>query len=181
MFEVLDGQFGKAVYTLTRPAAECLEQLGKVPEIADDALAETERQEGFTGARVWFAGPGDPEKRQVGAGTVMGRILLGPTHWRLEAIGADRPDSGNASSNCWASVSRSRSRGGTTWARVCGCKSRSSIPRSCRQRYCGSRPGWRCARSPGCGGRFAKSRTSSIGVIADAGPARMRRREGSCC
>ena len=90
MFDALDGQFGKAAYTLARPLAECLDQLKTVPEIADDPLSETERQEGFTGARVWFAGDADPEKKQLGEGAAMGRILVGPTHWRLEAIGADR-------------------------------------------------------------------------------------------
>jgi hypothetical protein len=90
MFEALDGQFGKAVYALAQPAAECLERLAAVPEVADDPLAEEERKEGFTGSRVWFAGSADREKQQTGEGAVMGRILLGPTHWRLEALGADR-------------------------------------------------------------------------------------------
>jgi hypothetical protein len=90
MFDALDGQFGKAVYALARPAAECKQQLATVPEIADDPLTEAERQEGFTEGRVWFAGSADREKQQTGAGAVIGRILLGPTHWRLEALGADR-------------------------------------------------------------------------------------------
>jgi hypothetical protein len=90
MFAALDGQFGKAVYALARPAAECIEQLATVPEIAEDPLTEAERQEGFTGGRVWFAGSADGERRQLGEGAVIGRILLGPTHWRLEALGADR-------------------------------------------------------------------------------------------
>ena len=90
MFEALDGQFGKAVYLLTRPVAECLERLKAVPEIADDRLAEEETKEGFTGGRVWFAGPSDPGRKQTGEGTVLGRILVGPTHWRLEAMGAER-------------------------------------------------------------------------------------------
>jgi len=90
MFEALDGQFGKAVYALAQPAAECLERLATVTDIADDSLAEEERREGFAGSRVWFAGSADRERQQMGEGAVMGRILLGPTHWRLEAMGADR-------------------------------------------------------------------------------------------
>ncbi len=39
---------------------------------------------------MWFAGSADTEKQQIGEGAVIGRILLGPTHWRLEALGADR-------------------------------------------------------------------------------------------
>jgi len=90
MFEALDGQFGKAVYALAQPAAECKQQLATVREITDDALTESERQEGFTEGRVWFAGSADKEKHQIGEGAVIGRILLGPTHWRLEAMGAGR-------------------------------------------------------------------------------------------
>ena len=90
MFDALDGQFGKAVYALAKPATECKQQLVTVPEIADDPLTEPERQEGFTEGRVWFAGPADKEKQYTGEGAVIGRILLGPTHWRLEALGADR-------------------------------------------------------------------------------------------
>ena len=90
MFEGLDGQFGKAVYALAQPAAECIQQLATVPEIADDPLTAEERQEGFTAGRVWFAGSADAERQRMGEGAVIGRILLGPTHWRLEAMGADR-------------------------------------------------------------------------------------------
>jgi hypothetical protein len=90
MFDALDGQFGKAVYALAKPAADCKQQLGTVPEIADDPLTEDEQREGFIEGRVWFAGPADKEKQYTGEGAVIGRILLGPTHWRLEALGADR-------------------------------------------------------------------------------------------
>ena len=90
MFEALDGQFGKAAYLLMRPVVECLEQLKTVPEIADDPLTEAETKEGFAGGRVWFAGPTDPGRKQTGEGTILGRILVGPTHWRLETMGADR-------------------------------------------------------------------------------------------
>jgi hypothetical protein len=90
MFDALDGQFGKAVYALTRPNLECAAQLATVPEIADDPLTDAEQGEGFTEGRVWFAEADDSERQQMGEGAVLGRILLGPTHWRLEALGADR-------------------------------------------------------------------------------------------
>ena len=90
MFDALDGQFGKAAYALAQPAAECSARLATVPEIAEESLTAAERREGFTAGRVWFAGAADAEKQQVGEGAVMGRILLGPTHWRLEALGAGR-------------------------------------------------------------------------------------------
>src|ERR1039457_334939 len=90
MFDALDGQFGKAAYAMARPAAECIQQLATVPEIAEDPLTEAERQEGFMEGRVWFAGAADSEKQHVGDGAVIGRILIGLGHWRLEAMGADR-------------------------------------------------------------------------------------------
>jgi len=90
MFDALDGQFGKAVYALAQPTAECMAQLATIPEIADDPLTEAERQEGFTEGRVWFAGSADAETQLAVEGAVIGRILLSPTHWRLEALGADR-------------------------------------------------------------------------------------------
>jgi hypothetical protein len=90
MFDALDGQFGKAAYAMARAAAECIQQLATVPEIAEDPLTEAERQEGFTEGRVWFAGTADSEKQHVGDGAVIGRILISLGHWRLEALGADR-------------------------------------------------------------------------------------------
>jgi hypothetical protein len=90
MFDALDGQFGKAAYAMARPAAECIQQLATVPEIAEDPLTEAERQEGFTEGRVWFAGAADSEMQHVGDGAVIGRILISLGHWRLEAMGADR-------------------------------------------------------------------------------------------
>ena len=90
MFDTLDSQFGKAVYAVAQPAVECKQPLATVREIAEDPLSESERREGFTEGRVWFAGSDDKEKQQTGEGAVIGRILLGPTHWRLESMGADR-------------------------------------------------------------------------------------------
>ncbi len=88
MFDSLDAQFGRAVYELTKPFAECRERLDSVPEIADDTLAEPELKEGFVEARVWFGKAGDPGVSSVGEGSTLGRILLGQTHWRLDAMGA---------------------------------------------------------------------------------------------
>ena len=59
MFESVDAKFGKAVYELRRPFAECREVLDRVAQVAEDELADDERTEGFAEARVWFAGKGD--------------------------------------------------------------------------------------------------------------------------
>ena len=82
----LDAKIGRAVYELGRPFAECADVLDQLPEIEDDDLAEGERAEGFADARAWL----DPSAA-TGAersAAVLGRVLLGQAHWRLEAFGA---------------------------------------------------------------------------------------------
>ena len=61
-----------------------------VPAVEDDDLHSAERNEGFAEARVWF--DENPAIRQVSeAGrAALGRVLLGQSHWRLEAIGGER-------------------------------------------------------------------------------------------
>jgi len=92
MFDQLDAQFGKAVYELMRSFAECRARLAEVLEIEDDPLSLAEETEGFVEGRVWFAKQGDPDLDYVGEGATLGRILLGKTHWRLDAMGGARLD-----------------------------------------------------------------------------------------
>ena len=90
MFSGLDAEFGKAVYELCAPFAECREMLDAIAAVAQDELAEGERSEGFADARVWFdEAPGPLDLGEV-ARPVLGRVLLGQSHWRLEAIGAEK-------------------------------------------------------------------------------------------
>jgi hypothetical protein len=89
LFATTDAKLGRAVYELRRPFAECTEVLDQQPEVEEDALAEGERAEGFADARIWT----DPEpvaKEVAGDATpvLLGRVLLGQSHWRLEAFGA---------------------------------------------------------------------------------------------
>ena len=86
MFAGLDAEFGKAVYELRAPFAECREALDAVAAVAGDELNEGEENEGFAEARAWFDEA--PEARVAGqdAQPVLGRVLLGQAHWRLEAI-----------------------------------------------------------------------------------------------
>lgn len=90
MFELLDAQAGKVVYELAASYEDARQRLNTVAEIDHDPLSPEEAKEGFREGRVWFAGPQDEETKLMGAGTVLGRLLLGQTHWRLEALGADR-------------------------------------------------------------------------------------------
>ncbi len=92
MFENLDGLFGKAVYELTKPFSEYQAHLDSLREIFPEPPTNSERREGFGQARVWSARAGDPEIDYIGEGAVLGRVLLGPTHWRLEAMGAAKID-----------------------------------------------------------------------------------------
>jgi hypothetical protein len=88
MLEGIDAKFGKAVYALQAPFSECRERLLELPDVATDSLSEPERNEGFADACVWFstatdAGYGVP----AGGRPISGRVLLGQSHWRLEAMG----------------------------------------------------------------------------------------------
>lgn len=91
MFAGMDARFGKAVYELKSPFASCRKQLDELPDVETDDLSDADRKEGFAEARVWFAGA-SPAK-QLGASAprpVLGRVLLGQAHWRVEAIGGER-------------------------------------------------------------------------------------------
>lgn len=91
MFEAIDAKFGKAVYELRRPFAECRERLDTEPNLAEDDLSDGERNEGFAEARVWWAKPEQTLVAQPAGGhAVLGRILLGQSHWRAEAMGQEK-------------------------------------------------------------------------------------------
>jgi hypothetical protein len=91
MFAGMDAKFGKAVYDLSASFLECRERLDALPEVKPDDLSETEEDEGFAEARVWFDHP--QERNQLalpGGKPVLGRILLGQSSWRLETLGSDK-------------------------------------------------------------------------------------------
>ena len=90
MFEALDAQVGRAIYEIQRPYDDCGQRLAAKPGIDGDSVTNDEGGEGFTEAKVWFAAPEDSEVGSIGQGAVLGRVLLGPTHWRVEALGAER-------------------------------------------------------------------------------------------
>jgi hypothetical protein len=91
MIAGVDAKFGKVLYELRAPFAEALKQLDALPDVNVDQLSERERGEGFAEARIWFGGQ-PPLAQAVPAGgkPVLGRVLLGQSHWRLEAFGAQR-------------------------------------------------------------------------------------------
>jgi hypothetical protein len=89
MFAGLDAEFGKAIYELRAPFAECRDTLDQVAQVGPDDLADGERDEGFAEARVWFE-ESSPPPAGASARPVLGRALLGQTHWRLEAMGGER-------------------------------------------------------------------------------------------
>lgn len=91
MFAGMDAKFGKAVYELQAPFAECRTRLDQLSDVEPDDLSDAERQEGFAEARVWFTE--SVALKQVvppGGRAVFGRVLLGQAHWRLEAFGGER-------------------------------------------------------------------------------------------
>ena len=93
MFANIDAKFGKAVYELKAPFATCCEALDGEPDVDVDDLNDGEQREGFADARVWFANHEDADlaRRPTPDGqAILGRVLLGQSHWRLEAMGAEK-------------------------------------------------------------------------------------------
>ena len=93
MFASIDAKFGKAVYELKAPFATCCEALDQDPDAEPDDLNDGERREGFADARVWLVNEDDDKLAPIpapGGEVVLGRVLLGQTHWRVEAMGAER-------------------------------------------------------------------------------------------
>lgn len=91
MFASIDAKFGKAVYELKAPFATCGGALDQDPDVEPDDLNDGERREGFADARVWLVNEDDELQAPTPGGElVLGRVLLGQTHWRIEAMGAQR-------------------------------------------------------------------------------------------
>ncbi len=86
MLASVDAQFGRALYALQAPFAECRAVLDAEPEIDHDEPTDKERGEGFAEARDWF----DDQSPARAGRKLLGRILLGQAFWRIEAIGAAR-------------------------------------------------------------------------------------------
>ncbi len=91
MFAGMDARYGKAVYELRTPFAECRKLLDEVPEVEPEDLSDAERQEGFAESRVWFTESVSVKAAvPAGARAVLGRVLLGQSHWRVEGMGGER-------------------------------------------------------------------------------------------
>jgi hypothetical protein len=91
MFAQIDAKWGSAVYELRAPFAECRGVLDAVADVEDDDLDKHERHEGFAEGRTWFDTTANPiVALPEEARPVLGRVLLGQTFWRIEAMGAGR-------------------------------------------------------------------------------------------
>jgi hypothetical protein len=88
MFAGLDVECVKAVYELRQPFARCRNILDDIPAVVEEDLADGERDEGFAEARVWFDDASETLIKD--ALPILGRVLLGQTYWRLEAIGLQK-------------------------------------------------------------------------------------------
>jgi hypothetical protein len=91
MFSQLDAKWGRAVYELRASFSLCRQHLDTHTEIAPDELGKEEQDEGFVEGRMWFDRP--PESKQMtlpGGRMTLGRVLLGQSHWRLQAFGAEK-------------------------------------------------------------------------------------------
>lgn len=91
MLSAVDAQFGAATYALEGGFRESLARLSRHDDVADDTLSAEETGEGFSHAKVWFDTPRPGAVHLPGgARPGLGRVLLGPKVWRVEAIGAAR-------------------------------------------------------------------------------------------
>ncbi|MEO6244091.1 MAG: hypothetical protein ABIQ12_01540 [Opitutaceae bacterium] len=92
MLTGIDAQWGVATYALEAPPAGIRKKLGREPAVADDELSDKERAEGFSAAWVWLDDPAAHHAGTLPAGgrAVVGRVLLGNTSCRIEAMGAAR-------------------------------------------------------------------------------------------
>jgi hypothetical protein len=88
--EGIDAQFGAATYELGAPYDECRAALADEPAIEKDNLGEQEKAEGFVEGLVCFDDVAPAFSVPAGGRAVLGRILLGQKHWRIEGMGAAR-------------------------------------------------------------------------------------------
>ena len=89
MFSGMDAKFGKVVYELRAPFAECREQLELPENVVPSDLSEAERNEGFAEAREWLDSPdASATPTMPGGESILGRVLLGQSFWRLETFGS---------------------------------------------------------------------------------------------
>lgn len=87
----LDAKWGKAVYELRVPFAQCRERLDVLADVESDDLSSKEQIEGFAEAREWFDPlPKAKHLTAPGGRMVLGRVLLGQSRWRLETFGAEK-------------------------------------------------------------------------------------------
>ena len=91
MLASVDAKFGKAVYELRAPFAQCRDRLDTAPDVSPEDLSDAEINEGFAEARIWIdQAPKSHLLTPPGGQLVLGRILLGQSHWRLETMGAEK-------------------------------------------------------------------------------------------
>jgi hypothetical protein len=91
MFDNSNTQVGRAIYEVQSPLAECRRLLESLDEVHPTELHPTDEQEGFVAACLWFdQNPSPAEASALPGRAVLGRVVLGQSHWRLEAIGSDR-------------------------------------------------------------------------------------------
>ena len=91
MLTGMDAKWGKAVYELRAPFAQCRSRLDALKDVEPDELSAEEQNHGFAEARDWFDPlPKAKQLTPAGGRMVLGRVLLGQSLWRLETFGAEK-------------------------------------------------------------------------------------------
>lgn len=90
MWEQNDTFWGRAHYALEAPFEACREVLDASASIESEEPSHEERANGVTESRVWFDDAPSSEALASFGRPVLGRVLLQPSTWQLEAMGAER-------------------------------------------------------------------------------------------
>lgn len=85
MIQSADAHKVKVVYELQVPFAQARDLLDSSEEIFHEELTPQEVNEGFSQARIWEME--DPTAKAGNSVLILGTVLLGQSHWRIETMG----------------------------------------------------------------------------------------------
>lgn len=86
----LDSDFFQVTYDLEKPSSQCLSALDGDLSVESDVLSETEKNQGWTDARVWFDDEDIESVGLVAGRQVLGRVLLRTGRCQIEGVGGKR-------------------------------------------------------------------------------------------
>ena len=92
MLTEMDAKFGRALYQLNQPLAECRQCFDTFPNMDKGQLGPEDVQESYLESWDWLAQPADRDTELFGQGAVLGHVLIGETQWCVKAMGGEKLD-----------------------------------------------------------------------------------------